>query len=212
MISILIVDDHPLVRKGIKETLNRESGMTVAGEADSAADAYRMLREGAYGVVILDVSLPDENGLEVLEKLRAIYPDLPILILTMHSEEQYGLRALKMGASGFLSKDAAPTVLIEAVRKIFQGGKFVTPLLAEKLACYVGARDEPQHDKLSNREFEIMILLAQGKSPKEIAGSLQISVKTVSTYRMRVFQKMGFESLAEMVQYAVKKGLIGTGG
>ncbi|MBC7231238.1 MAG: response regulator transcription factor [Actinobacteria bacterium] len=209
MIRVLVVDDHPVVRKGLAMILAEEPEIREVGEADSAAALLRLIDSSAWDVVVLDISLPDRSGLEVLKDIRAMRPGLPVLILSMHPEDQYAPRVLKAGAAGFVSKESAAEELVNAVKKVVGGGRYVSPSLAERLAEIIDEdyRGAP-HERLSDREFQVMRMLAQGKRLKDIADELCLSVKTVSTYRARVLEKMGMESNAELACYAVKNGLM----
>lgn len=209
MIRVLVVDDHPVVRKGLTMVLAEEPEIQEVGEADSAAGMLAMLGASSWDVVVLDISLPDRSGLEILRDIKAMRPELPVLILSMHPEDLYAPRVLKAGAAGYVSKDSAAEELVSAVKKVVGGGKYVSPSLAERLAEIIDDdyRGAP-HERLSDREFQVMRMLAQGKRLKDIADELCLSVKTVSTYRARVLEKMGMESNAELTYYALKNGLI----
>jgi len=209
MIKVLIVDDHPVVRKGLTQILCEEPDVEIAAEAKTAAESLDMVKEKEWDVVVLDITLPDRSGLEALKDIKAIRPDLPVLILSMHPEDQYALRVLKAGAAGYVNKDSASEELVKAVRKVVGGGRYVSPFMAEKLAVVVGGDyEKPLHEGLSDREFQVMCMLASGKRLKEVAAELCLSVKTVSTYRARILEKMGMESNAELTYYAVKNGLV----
>ncbi|NPV60476.1 MAG: response regulator transcription factor [Actinobacteria bacterium] len=209
MIRVLVVDDHPVVRKGLTMVLAEEPEIQEVGEADSAAGMLAMLGASKWDVVVLDISLPDRSGLEILRDIKAMRPEMPVLILSMHPEDLYAPRVLKAGAAGYVSKDSAAEELVSAVKKVVGGGKYVSPSLAERLAELIDDdyRGAP-HERLSDREFQVMRMLAQGKRLKDIADELCLSVKTVSTYRARVLEKMGMESNAELTYYALKNGLI----
>ena len=209
MIRVIIVDDHPVVRKGLMQMLAEEPDMRAAAEATSAAELLQLLQEGEWDVVVLDITLPDRSGLEALKDVKAMRPGLPVLILSMHPEDQYALRVLKAGAAGYINKESAADELVNAIRKVVGGGKYVSPSMAEKLATVVGSGYEVQpHESLSDREFQVMCMIASGKRLKEIAEELCLSVKTVSTYRSRILGKMEMENNAELTYYAVKNGLI----
>ena len=208
-IKILMVDDHAMVRDGLKRILADAPDTRVAGEAASGAEAIRLACGGDWDVVLLDVSLPDTNGLEVLKAIKEHSPELPVLILSMYPEDQYALRMLKAGAAGYLSKEGASSQLVAAIRKVAAGGKYISPAVAEKLAWEVERRKKPAtHEDLSNREFEILRFIASGKTVSQIAEKLHLSVKTVSTYRTRLLEKMNMKSNAELTHYAVKSGLV----
>jgi two-component system invasion response regulator UvrY len=209
MIKVLIVDDHPVVRKGLMQILSEEPDVETAAEAKTAAESLDLVREEEWDVIVLDITLPDRSGLEALKDIKAIRPDLPVLILSMHPEDQYALRVLKAGAAGYVNKDSASEELVKAVRKVVGGGRYVSPSMAEKLAVVIGGDyEKPLHESLSDREFQVMCMLASGKRLKEVAAELCLSVKTVSTYRARILEKMGMESNAELTYYAVKNGLV----
>jgi DNA-binding NarL/FixJ family response regulator len=209
MIKILIADDHAIVREGLKQIVAEEKDMLVAGEAGNANEMFELLKKEDFAVIILDISMPGRSGLEALKFLKKNYPEVPALILSMFSEEQYGLRALKAGAAGYLKKVSAPTELVSAIRKIVSGGKYINQSLAEKLADeYDSDKEERMHDKLSDREYQIMCLIASGKSAEEIALDLSISINTVYTYRNRILEKMHLKSNVEMTQYALQNKLI----
>jgi DNA-binding NarL/FixJ family response regulator len=209
MIRVLIVDDHPVVRRGLQQILAAEPDVGSAVEAASAAELMERVRGEEWDAVVLDISLPDRNGLEVLKDVKALQPGLPVLILSMHPEDQYAVRALKAGASGYVTKESAAEELVKAVRKVVGGGRYVSPVLAEKLAMSVGADyQKPLHESLSDREYQVACLIASGKKIKEIAEELSLSVKTVSTYRARILEKMNMKSNAELIHYAVKNRLV----
>lgn len=209
MIKILIADDHAIVREGLKQIVAEEKDMLVAGEAGNTNEMFELLKKDDFTIIILDISMPGRSGLEALKFLKKNYPEVPALILSMFSEEQYGLRAIKAGAAGYLKKVSAPTELVSAIRKIVSGGKYINQSLAEKLADdYDSDRKERMHDKLSNREYQIMCLIASGKSTEEIAFDLSISINTVYTYRNRILEKMHLKSNVELTQYALQNKLI----
>ena len=209
MIKILIADDHAIVREGLKQIVAEEKDMLVAGEAGDTNEMFDLLKKEEFAIIILDISMPGRSGLEALQFLKKNYPEVPTLILSMFSEEQYGLRALKAGAAGYLKKVSAPTELVSAIRKIVSGGKYINQSLAERLADeYDSDRKERMHDKLSNREYQIMCLIASGKSAEEIALDLSISINTVYSYRNRILEKMHLKSNVELTQYALQNKLI----
>ncbi len=210
MIKILVADDHTIVREGLKQIVGEVDDMAVADEAGNGQEALSKIREGEYDVVLLDISMPGRSGLEILKDIRAERPKLPVLILSMHSEEQYAIRALRAGASGYLTKASAPDELIGAIRKVSRGRKYVTASLAEKLALELDADTrKPPHETLSDREYQVMLMLAAGKSVTEIADELCLSVKTISTYRSRILEKMNMKKNAELTLYAVQNHLVG---
>jgi two-component system invasion response regulator UvrY len=209
MIHVLIADDHAIVRQGLKQILAETEDMVVQGEAETGVDAVRLAREGEWDVVLLDISLPDKNGIEVLKQLKREHPKLPVLILSTHPEDQYGLRALKDGASGYLSKQSAPVQLVTAIRQVASGRKYVSPELTQQLANAVGRDlERPPHDSLSDREYETLRLIASGKTLTDIANELSLSVKTVSVYRARLLEKMQLKNNAELTHYAMKNKLV----
>jgi two-component system, NarL family, invasion response regulator UvrY len=209
MIRIIIVDDHAVVREGIKQILAGEVDMMVAGEAGSGAEMLCKIMKQSFDLLLLDISMPGRDGLEVLKELKVLLPKLPVLILSMHPEEQYAVRTLRAGAAGYLTKASAPEELITAIRKVSRGGKYITISLAEKLAFDLDAgTDKPLHEKLSNREYEVMLMLAAGKLASEAARELRLSTKTISTYRSRIMEKMGMNKNAELTMYAMKNNLL----
>ena len=208
MIREIIVDDHPVIRHGLKQIIGAEPNMQVVGEAQTAQEAIQLIRRSACDAVVLDISLPGPSGLTVLDELKSDHRRPPVLIMSMYEEEQYAVRALKAGASGFLKKDSLPEELIKAIRKIASGRKYISPSLGEILASELTSRQMPLHETLSDREFQILCLIASGKTLKEIGESLCISGKTVSTYRARILEKMGMKTNAEMITYVLKHKLI----
>jgi two-component system invasion response regulator UvrY len=209
-IRILIVDDHAIVRAGLKQFIANEPDMVVDGEADSGSQAISMIRDAHWDIVILDVSMPDQNGVDTLRRIKNLQPQLPVLILSGFSENQYAVNLLRAGASGYLSKDGDSRDLITAIRMVVQGGKYVTPALTEILVNDLAARQEerPLHSLLSEREFQVFCHLASAIGVSQIAQKLGLSVKTVSTYRTRALEKMKLTSNAELTQYAVRHRLI----
>ncbi len=209
MIKVLIADDHAVVRQGLKQILTDTSDMQVVGEAATGAEALEKARTEECDVFVLDISMPGPSGLDILKEIRALRPNLPVLILSMYPEEQFAVRLLKAGASGYLNKESAPDELVKAVRKVVEGGKYVSPVLAEQLALEIGAdSDKPLHENLSDREFQVMRMIAVGKTVTEIAEALSLSVKTVSTYRTRILEKMSLKTNAEVIRYAIQNQLI----
>ena len=208
-LSILIVDDHDVVRIGFKQILAEHSRFNVAGEAASAASALESLRHAKFDVVLLDLSLPDGSGIDVLRRIKAQYLDTRVLVLSGFSEEQYGINMLRAGAAGFLSKTCSSEELVKAIDTVAIGRKYVSTKLADLLANgLTGPADKPLHEQLSAREFQIFCHLAEGKTVSEISEAIFISVKTVSTYRARLMEKMGLKTNSELTYYAVKNGLI----
>ena len=209
MIKILVADDHTIVREGLKQILAETSDIVVSGEAANAQEILNKIFKNDYDVVLLDISMPGKSGLDILKDLKSIKPKLPVLILSMHPEEQYAVRVLKSGASGYLTKGSAPDELITAIRKVSLGGKYVSSVLAEKLAFNLEKDvEKPIHETLSDREFQVMCMIASGKVISEIAEELLLSVKTISTYRARILEKMKMKNNAEITYYAIKNGLV----
>ena len=208
-VRILIVDDHTIVREGLKRILADAPELQVAGEAASGTEAIQLVRESRWDVMLLDISLPGANGLEVLRAVKEHDAKLQVLVLTMYPEDQYALRMLKAGAAGYLTKEGAPAQLVTAIRKVAGGGKYISAAVAEKLAWELERKKQSAtHEDLSNREFEILRLIASGKTVSQIAHDLHLSVKTVSTYRMRLLTKLHMKSNAELTHYAIKGGLV----
>ena len=209
MIQILIVDDHAILRRGLQEILEREFRDVRIGGAGTAEQALTQLDSEKWDLVILDITMPGRSGVDVLRNLKALRPKLPVLVLSMHPEDQYGKRVLKAGASGYMNKESAPEELIKAVRKLLSGGRYVSPTLAETLAVDLGRDDgTPAHERLSDREFEVLRKMASGKTVGQIAQELHLSVPTVSTYRARILEKMGMSTNAELIRYAVSHHLV----
>ncbi len=209
MIRVLIADDHAVVRQGLKQILGDTPEMLVAGEAANGQEVLDRVRAETWDVVVLDISMPDRSGLDILKQLRSERPKLPVLVLSMYSEDQYAIRVLKAGASGYMTKDSAADELVKAIRKVVSGGRYVSPLLAEKLAFGIGDDlSRLPHEALSDREFQVLRMIAAGKSVKEIAAELSLSVKTVSTYRARLLEKMNLGTNAELIHYAIQNNLI----
>ena len=209
MIKILIADDHAIIREGLKQILAETSDMVVAGEAADGREVLDHVRKDDYDLVLLDIAMPGRGGLDTLKQLKHDKPELPVLVLSMYPEEQYAIRAFKAGASGYLTKESAPEELISAIRKVTQGGKYVSSSLAEKLAFNLETDTEkPLHEMLSDREYQVIIMIASGKTVKEISDKLSLSVKTISTNRVRALNKMGMKNNAEVTYYAIKQGLV----
>ncbi|GBD89125.1 response regulator UvrY [bacterium BMS3Abin03] len=208
-IKILIADDHAIVREGLKQIVAEESDMVVSGEAANVNELFELLAKEKWTIVVLDINMPGKSGLEALKDMKVRYPKIPVLILSMFSEEQYGIRALKAGASGYLKKVSAPTELVKAIKTIVSGRKYINQSLAEKLAEIVEENKKKiPHENLSDREYQIMCLIALGKTAEEIGGELSISVHTVYSYRNRIFEKMNLKSNVELTQYAIQNKLI----
>ena len=209
ILRILIADDHAIVREGLKQILADTGDIVVAGDAASGLDAIKMMRAGEYDVLLLDISMPDRSGIEVLKQLRQEFPKLAVLMLSMHREDQYAIRSLKAGASGYLNKQSAPDELVNAIRQVAQGHKYISPALAQQLANQIGDdRAVPPHETLSDREYQTLTMIASGKTVSEIAAELVLSVKTISMYRTRLLQKMKLRHNADLTHYAIKNNLV----
>ena len=209
MIRILIADDHPVVRRGLKDTLTETFTQVTFGEATTADETISQVGKQNWDVVILDISMPGKSGLDILDDLHRMRPRMPILLLSMHPEGQFARRALKSGAAGYLTKDSVPAELTEAIRRVRAGGRYVSSALAEALAFDLrqGA-DTPVHELLSNREFQVLRMLASGMTVKQIADEVSLSVKTVSTYRARILLKTGKKTTAELIRYALQTHIV----
>ncbi len=208
-IRVLIADDHAIVREGLKQIIGDSGLITVAGEAENAQQAIQKVREGGFDVLLLDISMPDRNGIDVLKQVKKELPSLPVLMLTMHREDQYAIRAMKAGASGYLTKQSAPSELVNALQLVANGRKYITPSLAEEMANQIGDdHGKPLHETLSDREYQTLIMIASGKTVTEIAVELSLSVKTISMYRARLLQKMRLRHNAELTHYAMRHKLV----
>lgn len=209
MIKILIADDHAIVRRGLAQIISEMSDMTVLDEAENGQEVLDKLAIHKVDVLLLDINMPGRSGVEILKEVKKDYSSTAVLVLTIYPEEQYAFRVLKLGASGYLTKESAPMELVTAIRKVSQGKKYVSASLAEKLAVYLEeGEDTPPHNKLSDREYEVMLLLASGKTVKKIAEELILSIKTISTYRHRILEKMKMNTNADLTQYAIRNKLI----
>jgi two-component system, NarL family, invasion response regulator UvrY len=209
MIKIFIADDHPVVRMGIKQILSEVKDMTVADEAGTGQETLKKVAKNDYDVILLDISMPGRNGLDILRELKNKKPKIPVLILSIYPEDQYAVRVLKLGAAGYLTKESVPEELINAIRKVAQGRKYISPSLAEKLATDLELNsDKPPHENLSDREYQVLCLLASGKRLKDIADTLSLSIKTISTYRTRILEKMKMDNNAELIRYALQNNLV----
>jgi len=209
MIKVAVVDDHSIVRSGLIKILKEESDMEVIAEADGYSQLFDHLKLLTPDVVVLDISMPGKNGLEIVKELKVFYPRLKTLMLSMHPEERFSVRAIKAGASGYVTKESAADELVKAIRKVYYGGKFITPTVAEKLANSFELEDnKPDHEKLSDREFQILRMIASGLKIKEIASDLSISPATVATYRSRILEKMQLKSNVDLAGYVLRHHLI----
>lgn len=209
MIRLAIADDHPIVREGLRRIASEDPGITVTGEASTAAELFRLLAAAAVDVVLLDVSMPGATFVETLKELRERHPSVKVLVLSVHPEDQWAMRALRAGASGYLTKDHSPEQLVQAVRRVARGGKYVSETLAERLAGMVdNGRARALHELLSDREFEVLRALGSGMTVKDVAEQLRLSAKTVSTYRTRLLEKMGLKSKADLVRYVMVHELL----
>ena len=207
MINILIADDHAVVRRGLKQILSDTSDMVVAGEAVNGEEVLSMVQSDTTDVVILDITMPGRSGVEVLRDLKSEYPHIPVLMLSMHPEEQFARRLLKEGASGYMTKETAPEELVQAVRKVHSGGRYVSACLAEQLALALSGTAIAAHESLSAREYQVLCMIGSGNTVSEIAGDLSLTVKTISTYRARLLDKMGMQKNAELIRYVIDNQL-----
>ena len=207
-IKVLVADDHEIVRQGLKTIISEHSDLSIAGEAENGNQVLKILKKTKVDVVLLDFDMPEKNGLDTLIELKALYPKLPVMILSIFPEDHYGTRFLKAGASGYLQKSSATDQLIDAIRKVFNGGKYISSALTDKLVTGLN-KDKEQflHESLTDREFQVFRLLATGKKLKELADELCLSINTISTYRSRILQKMDLKSNADVIRYAIENGL-----
>lgn len=209
MIKVLIADDYPVVREGLKKTFAQTKHIVVSGEAKNGQEVLARIQEEDYDVVLLDITMPNTNWLEVLKELKSRKPRLPIIMLSMHRGEEYVTRAFRAGASGYLTKESMMDELVQAVEKVSQGGKYISPSIAEALvSLFDTGRDLPPHKLLSDREYEVMSLLVKGKKTREIAHELFLSPNTVNTYRSRILEKMNKKNIVELIHYAIKNDLL----
>lgn len=209
-IRVLIADDHAIVRQGFKQIFSETEDLVVAGEADDGAEALQLARQREWDVFLLDVTMPNRNGIDTLKQLKKEFPRLPVLILSMHPEEQYAVRAIKSGASGYLTKQSAPELLVTAIRQVARGKKYVSPAVAEQLAnaLVAGDGEKPPHELLTDREYQVFRLIAAGRPLTQIADELNLAVATISTFRTRIIEKTGIRSNAEMIRYGIEHGLV----
>lgn len=209
MIKVFIADDHAVVREGLKQICRATADLVVAGEAVNGIEALDRIRSQDWDVAVVDMTMPGLSGLEIVKELKRDRPQLPVLVLSVHAEDQYAIRLLKAGAAGYLTKQSVPEELVDAIRRVVGGSKYVSPTLAEKLALQLDNDfASPAHQVLSDREFQVLRLIASGKTVSEIAGELSLSVKTVSTYRSRILEKMNLKSNAEIIRYAIDNHLV----
>lgn len=209
MIKVCVVDDHAVVREGLKRIISENPGMAVTAEAGDGHEALRVIQSEPCDVVLLDVTMPNKSGLDVLKQLHLDRPKLPVLVLSMHAEDQYAVRVLRAGAAGYLTKESAPAKLVQAIRKVVRGGKYVSATLAEKLVYDLDSNSsKAPHEVLSDREYQVLCLIASGKTVTTIAEELALSVKTISTYRVRILEKLNMKNNAELTRYAIKEGLV----
>ncbi len=209
MIKVLIADDHAIVREGLKQILADTRDIVVAGQSENGVDTINLARKGHCDVLLLDISMPDRSGIEVLKQLKKEFPKLAVLMLSMHREDQYAIRSLKAGASGYLNKQSAPAELVNAIRQVASGKKYISLALAQELANQIGDDHEaPLHESLSDREYQTLTMIASGKTVSDIAIELALSVKTISMYRSRLLQKMKLRHNAELTHYAIKNHLV----
>ena len=206
---ILIIDDHAVVRRGLKQILADDFKRAVFGEAWNAQEALTRIWNERWDVVVLDITLPGRSGLEVLREIKRFKPNLPVMVLSMHPEDQFGVRVLKSGAAGYMNKESAPQELVGAIRKVLAGGRYMSPTLVDKMAAYLVTDSTKQpHERLSDREFLVLRLIASGKTVSEIGQELSLSVKTISTYRTRILEKTGLKNNAELMRYALDNQLL----
>lgn len=209
MIRILIADDHYLIREGFQKLIKQEMGMCLVAEAQNGAEVLDFVRESECDVIVLDINMPGRSGLDLLRELKDRFPRVKVLILSMNPEDRFAIRALKAGASGYITKESAPDELVKAIRKVYDGGKYVSHTLAEKLAFRLDeAHDKPLHENLSDREFQVLQRMGEGKTLHEIAEELSLGLSTISTYRTRILEKMNLRSSAEIIHYAIKNHLV----
>ena len=208
MTKILVADDHPIVRQGLKKILSEHPDLTVADEAGTGKDVLIKVGKKDFDIVLLDISMPGRNGLDILKEIKIKKPKLPVLVLSIYPEDQYAVRVLKLGAAGYLTKESVPEELVAAIRKVSRGHKYVSNSLAEKLATDLAMNTEKSpHENLSDREYQVMSMIASGKRLKEVAEELSLSIKTISTYRSRIMEKMNMKNNAELIRYALQNGL-----
>ncbi len=209
MIKILLADDHPIIIKGLKQIIEEEDDMKVTGEARNGNEALDLMRKNDYDIAILDITMPKKTGVEVIEEMKYLKKKIPVLVLSVHPEDQFAMRVLKTGAKGYMTKESAPENIVDAIKKIINGGKYISPTLAEKILSDINSdRVESPHETLSNREFQIIVMIASGKTLKEIAEELNLNIKTISTYRQRILEKMNMTSNSELTRYVLDNKLM----
>jgi DNA-binding NarL/FixJ family response regulator len=209
MLKILLADDHAVVRQGVKQILAEAFVQAIFGEARNAHELLNLIGNERWDIVVLDLTMPGGNGLEALKQIKHDHPQLPVLILSMFPEDQYAVRTIKAGAAGYLNKESAPEELVQAIHKILHGGKYISELVADELVMYArNDDDQPLHKRLSDREYQVLCLIASGKEIKEISTELALSAKTISTYRTRLLEKMNMETNAELTYYAIQNSLV----
>ncbi len=209
MISVMIADDHAIVRQGLKQILSETDDIKVAGEAETGFQAIKIARQQDFNVMLLDISLPDRNGIEILKQIKKDRPNLAVLMLSMHNEHEFAIRALKAGASGYLNKQSAPAQLVVAIRQVAAGDKYVSPVVAQELANIINSdSDKPLHATLSDREYQTLCFIATGKTLSEISSEMFLSPKTVSVYRARLLEKLKLSNNPEIIRYAIKNKLV----
>jgi two-component system invasion response regulator UvrY len=207
--KILIVDDHAIVRRGLISLLKEHYHDAEFGEAEDSKQGQHLALGADWNLVIMDINMPGRNGIDLIREIKSIKPDLPVLVVSAHAEKDYGVRSLKLGAAGYVSKQSAPDVLVSAVNRVLSGGRYVSPTLAEHLADSIsGGSNEANHESLSNRELQVLKLIAQGKTLKEIGVELALSEKTIATYRARISEKMGLPGIVDLTRYAMRHGLV----
>ena len=208
-IHVLIADDHAIVRQGLRQILSETGDLLIAGEAGDGAEALQLARQRPWDVFLLDVSMPNRNGIDTLKQLKKEFPRLPVLILSMHPEEHYAVRALKAGAAGYLTKQSAPEQLVTAIRQVAAGKKYVSPAVALQLVEAIADDvDKPPHERITDREYQVLVLIATGNTLTQVAEKLNLGVATVSTYRARLLEKMSLKSTAELIRYGIEHGLV----
>lgn len=208
-IHVLIADDHAIVRQGLRQILSETEDLIVTGEADDGAEAIQLARQQPWDVFLLDVSMPNRNGIDTLKQLKKEFPRQPVLILSMHPEEQYAVRALKAGASGYLTKQSAPEQLVTAIRQVADGKKYVSPTVAQQLvAALADDSEKPPHERITDREYQVLVLISAGNTLSQVAERLNLGVATVSTYRARLLEKLSLRNTAELIRYGLEHGLV----